>query len=661
MDYFISPPGELSRSGVLDVGLKCTHSCKFCYYSFLDKTDNQFSGMRKANFRSLSDIKNILIGLNYNGFKSVDITGGEPTLHPDIVEIISFAENNLNIRTRIITLGQFLTSKSNRFNENGLNLLQRLLEANISNFLFSIHSYNEKEFHALTGESLFKLSEACEFLMDKNFQFTTNTAIIKDNYKSLPGIARFVVEKGSYMHNFIYMNTYYEWNKGDRTISVQTKFKDIRPYLEEAVSILNDNDITCNIRYMPLCAAGSLSKHIVGVTGVRYDPYEWMNAESHSQCFNVDQSKSLIPIQKGQADQNFTIFKANGNINGINIVAIRGSGDIKVFPEICARCPNANNCDGIDPKYLSNHGISELTPLQFEARKDHVLLESRFKYMQPHIMKNGQFADILRVNKQVSGKNALKPNPLVSVIIVNYNYRDFVLLSLISALSQSYPNVEVIIVDDNSTDDSFEVLSNVPQVIEGKVALVSTPGFGQPALSRNFGRTFAHGELLCFLDADDEIKPNYIAEAVKILQENPGIYIAYPDAIYSKDGYIRIMDYDYATLVYANQLHYCAVMRKEVFDSIGGFRDNVKGVEDWDFWVAAGAKGFFGKRIPQAMLFYRQKQEGIFEKEVKENMQKKFAQIVINNREIYNDNLVKNAHMILGLEYKNQYWGKNVC
>jgi glycosyltransferase involved in cell wall biosynthesis len=178
----------------------------------------------------------------------------------------------------------------------------------------------------------------------------------------------------------------------------------------------------------------------------------------------------------------------------------------------------------------------------------------------------------------------------------------------------------------------------LPEVKSGKIKLVKTNGFGQPALSRNFGRTFAKGDLLCFLDADDEIKPNYIAEAVKLLKKNRDIYIAYSDAIFSKDGYIKAPEYDYAGLIYSNQLMYCSVMRKEVFDTVGGFRDNVRGVEDWDFWIAAGARGFFAKRIPQAFLFYRQKDEGIYEKEVKCNIEEKFANILMNNKEIYDDN-----------------------
>lgn len=651
MDYYISPPGELSRTAVIDVGLKCTHSCKFCYYAYLDKTDNPFSGMRKANFRPLEDIKTIIAGLKSNGFKCIDITGGEPALHPDIVEIVRFAEKDADLRVRIITLGQFLTKNVKYFIKHGKNLLERLIDAGVTNFLFSLHAHNEDLFRELTGESLNRQLEAHNYLKNIGFQFTTNTAIVQDNYKYLPDIAKIVVKSGSYMHNFIFMNAYYEWNKGQRSSVIQSKYKDVKPYIEEAVSILEEESIACNIRYLPLCQAGSLSKYVVGVVGVRYDPYEWMNAESHSLSFNVKQSSSLINIQKGQVEPYFVLLKSEGEINGIKIVAVRGENIVKVFPEVCKNCFNIMNCDGYDPKYIMNHGIDEITPMQIESKSGHVLLNDRLKYMLAHVVKYSQYANIKDINKRLLGKFLLNDNPLVSIIIVNFNYKDFVFLALKSVLSQSYINKEIIIVDDNSTDGSFDILSMLPKVKSGKIRLVKTSGFGQPALSRNFGRTFAKGDLLCFLDADDEIKPNYIAEAVKLLNKNPDIYIAYPDSVFSKDGYMRAPEYDYAVLIYSNQLVYCSVMRKEVFDAVGGFRDNVRGVEDWDFWIAAGARGFFAKRIPQAFLFYRQKNDGIYEKEVKCNIDKKFAQIILNNREIYGEESIRNSCKVLGVDY----------
>jgi pyrroloquinoline quinone biosynthesis protein E len=106
--FFVHQPGRLSRGAVLDVGLKCVHSCKFCYYSYLDKSDDQFRGMRRADFRTLTECKAILDGLKRNGFINFDYTGGEPTLHQDIIEITRYAHQELGLKGRIITLGQYL-------------------------------------------------------------------------------------------------------------------------------------------------------------------------------------------------------------------------------------------------------------------------------------------------------------------------------------------------------------------------------------------------------------------------------------------------------------------------------------------------------------------------------------------------------------------------
>ena len=74
-------PGDLSPRGVLDVGLRCPHSCRFCYYSFWDKSADQFRALRQAVFRSGADCRAILDGLAGQGLGYYDLTGGEPP-HP---------------------------------------------------------------------------------------------------------------------------------------------------------------------------------------------------------------------------------------------------------------------------------------------------------------------------------------------------------------------------------------------------------------------------------------------------------------------------------------------------------------------------------------------------------------------------------------------------
>src|SRR5215213_900396 len=96
----------------------------------------------------------------------------------------------------------------------------------------------------------------------------------------------------------------------------------------------------------------------------------------------------------------------------------------------------------------------------------------------------------------------MKTEPLVSVIIDNYNYGRFLREAIDSALGQTYPRVEVIVVDDGSTDDSRAVIA----AYGDRVVPVLKENGGQ-ASAFNAGFAASRGELICFLDADDTFMP----------------------------------------------------------------------------------------------------------------------------------------------------------
>ena len=114
------------------------------------------------------------------------------------------------------------------------------------------------------------------------FDYTGNTTVFRWNYKHLPDLARFLATHRIYLHNFILMNAYYSWNRDGRAFGIQARYRDIYPYLKEAVEILESHCIGVNIRYGPLCSLKRLEKNLVGITGMRYDPYEWMNQAGHT-------------------------------------------------------------------------------------------------------------------------------------------------------------------------------------------------------------------------------------------------------------------------------------------------------------------------------------------------------------------------------------------
>lgn len=114
----------------------------------------------------------------------------------------------------------------------------------------------------------------------------------------------------------------------------------------------------------------------------------------------------------------------------------------------------------------------------------------------------------------------LKPlptQPLVSVIIGNYNYGSYLSEAIKSVFRQTYPHIELIVVDDGSTDNSRQVMADYGDRI---VALYQSNG-GQTA-AFNTGIAQARGEIVCFLDSDDTFHPEKVAKMVTAFQDHPG-------------------------------------------------------------------------------------------------------------------------------------------
>jgi glycosyltransferase involved in cell wall biosynthesis len=108
--------------------------------------------------------------------------------------------------------------------------------------------------------------------------------------------------------------------------------------------------------------------------------------------------------------------------------------------------------------------------------------------------------------------------PLVSVLINNYNYGRFLREAIDSGLNQSYSRIEVVVVDDGSTDNSRDIINTYAN----RIVPVFKQNGGQ-ASAFNAGFANSHGEIVCFLDSDDIFAPGKVAHVVQILTDHPGI------------------------------------------------------------------------------------------------------------------------------------------
>lgn len=179
-------------------------------------------------------------------------------------------------------------------------------------------------------------------------------------------------------------------------------------------------------------------------------------------------------------------------------------------------------------------------------------------------------------------------NPLVSIIIACYNGAAFISKSIESALTQTYRNVEVVVVDDGSTDNSLDIISRYP------VSYVHTNREGVSG-ARNHGVQKSRGEFVIFLDADDILLPDAAQVGVSVLLTHPKCCMAVGGHnLISPTGLILrrrdkpdgLHDY-YARLLQSNFIEcICAVVfRRRMVNRNQWFRPELRGAEDYDLYL----------------------------------------------------------------------------
>ncbi len=197
----------------------------------------------------------------------------------------------------------------------------------------------------------------------------------------------------------------------------------------------------------------------------------------------------------------------------------------------------------------------------------------------------------------------------VSTIIPVYNGAAYVAESVASALAQRGVTHEVIVIDDGSTDDTQEVLRQFGDAI--RVLLKPNGGC---ASARNAGARVARGEWLAFLDADDEWLPDKLAKQL-VLADNETLLI-YTDRFNFGhcDGVperlsesLRPLDGDvFEPLLLGNFMTVSsALMRHDVFESLGGFYECLLVCEDWDLWLRYAATGMRVGVCNEPLMRYR--------------------------------------------------------
>jgi glycosyltransferase involved in cell wall biosynthesis len=203
--------------------------------------------------------------------------------------------------------------------------------------------------------------------------------------------------------------------------------------------------------------------------------------------------------------------------------------------------------------------------------------------------------------------------PAVSVVIPTYNRAPLLSRALQSVATQKFSKYEVIVADDGSSDDTRKVIENWQPVLGERLRPLWLEHRGVAA-TRNAGLSASRGEVVAFLDSDDEWLPEHLETGFKQFQDNLGLGMVFTDHFIYSDERIRtkvpVSDSQRSlvrNLIIRNAVLLTSVvfLNRKVFEELGGFNESLHGTEDWEYWVRIAVK-YPVRQITEATVIIHQ-------------------------------------------------------
>jgi MoaA/NifB/PqqE/SkfB family radical SAM enzyme len=338
----------ISKRLPLHVGKKCNIRCKFCFYLREIHSENC----------TIEEIVGNLKKYRKAGAESIDITGGEPTIHKDIVKIVETASAMGFKETTMITNGIALKNE---------HLLDDLVNAGVSRFVISLHGSTAEIHDNLTGrsENFNDIQKSLLNLKNKGIYFSFNYVINRKNFQDLPDFAHYVcrnAKKGCTVC-FMVFSPYYDAKENYNELTI--RYTEIVPFLNRALTIMKAGGNIAFWKYLPLCADTEFIGQTNSLSTFFLSPYDW----------NISlQTK----IDHGYGAFFYALSKYFAAFNAVQLkktphsilkhMAVSKVTIESVFTKLekCKSCRFCYICDGISRPYLQLFGEKEFTPIPGE-------------------------------------------------------------------------------------------------------------------------------------------------------------------------------------------------------------------------------------------------------------------------------------------------------
>lgn len=195
--------------------------------------------------------------------------------------------------------------------------------------------------------------------------------------------------------------------------------------------------------------------------------------------------------------------------------------------------------------------------------------------------------------------------PSVTIVITSHNRGQLLAESLSSALEQQYDKLEVVLVDDGSSDSTtlgiVEAARSLPRV---RVIQQANAGLGA---ARNAGVRSSSSEFIMCLDDDDILAPTYVKKCAERLLDDSSLGVVY--SLARKFGTVNkawdLPEFSTEAMVFGNVVFAAGLFRRSDWLTVGGYSEDLPHYEDYDFWIRLLMLGRGFARVPEELFFYR--------------------------------------------------------
>lgn len=333
----------------LNLGYTCNIRCRFCYYQ------KSVEARRKDKDLSTDEAKRWLLYFRSKGIEEIDLTGGEPTIRPDIFELASFCRDNGFKKICVITNGLRMSDPC---------FCEKLFAAGVNDVLFSVHGCNEEIHDALTGtkgsfEKIISAVKNSALLADKYaVRLRSNSVINGLTFKHAEETAELLRSVGLKTINFIMFNPIVEAQDSDAEMNLI--YLDAAPFLMRMIDKYGGSFDRITVRYMPFCLMPGYEKYITNTAQIQYDPDEWdyyFRTRFRNGYFLWLGALMFGLIIHPSKTSLFTIGWNRFKHESIKY-ALAWKNKIK--GKECSVCSYSRICDGLWKDYAKLQGFSEL-------------------------------------------------------------------------------------------------------------------------------------------------------------------------------------------------------------------------------------------------------------------------------------------------------------